>query len=193
MNKVVDCKAIADEILDYCKELVEHYDNLGYPRRQLLIVSNDDPASQVYVRNKTRACTDVGIGVCVAKNPKPEDFEKFHAVIVQLPTDKPYLLNYIKPRQDVDGFCDENIGALNNGYRPLHLPCTPKGIMSMLSHEEYVLDGKHVVIVGRSNIVGRPLSRMMELENATVTLCHSRTRNLKEICSMADVLVVAIG
>lgn len=193
MDKIVDCVSIANEILEECRRKVEKYDSQGKPRRRLLIVSNDDEASKVYVRNKVKACEKVGIMCCVTPSPMSQDLYKYNGVIIQLPTNKPKLINAISVFQDVDGFHDLNIGLLNNGKNPAHLPCTPKGIMTMLEHEKYDLDGKHVVIVGRSNIVGRPLARMMERANATVTLCHSHTADLERVCSMADVLVVAIG
>ena len=194
MNKIVDCVYIANKILEECKQKVELYNRAGVGIPNLLIVENeDDEASKVYVRNKAKACEKIGIKCDVASYVTPTMMKEYDRVIIQLPTDKPHLLPFVTPLQDVDGLSSYNVGNLHLGDYTFHQPCTPRGIMTMLKHERYDLDGKHVVIVGRSNIVGRPLVAMMEQANATVTLCHSHTRNLKDITKQADVLVVAIG
>ena len=146
MNKIVDCVYIANKILEECKLKLELYDELNIKKPELLIISNDaDEASKVYVKNKVKACEYVGIKCDVMSNVTPEMMVKYDSVIVQLPTDKPNLKDCIIPTQDVDGLTKYNVGKLHSGDKPFHLPCTPKGVMYMLKHERYDLDGKHVV------------------------------------------------
>lgn len=174
-----------------------------------VILVGDNPASQVYVRNKERSAIKAGfksetvrlseaiseeelIEIIKSYNQDPS----FHGILVQLPlpahiNDKKIILT-IDPSKDVDGFHPMNTGHLWSG-RPMMVPCTPAGIMEMLSAYEVNLEGKHAVIIGRSNIVGKPMAQLLLDKNATVTLTHSRTRHLADVCKRADVLIVAIG
>lgn len=179
-------------------------------QKTLAIVSvGDDPASKVYVRNKIKACDKAGINVvrfnydanCAqcelvnvirALNINPH----IHGILVQLPLpphiDSKRVLNLIDPNKDVDGFHPHNIGRLAVDQRHM-IPCTPKGIMHLLNTYGITVEGKHCVIVGRSNIVGKPLAMLMLNDNATVTICHSHTRDLTSLTKQADILVCAVG
>lgn len=191
MTKVIDCREYYQKTLDNAKAYLEWIGR----KKSLLIVTNDYEASQVYVRNKVKACEYVGIDVNVVKNATEKDLGNYDAVLVQMPNNSTNigLLDHINASQDVDGFTISNSGMLLNEGWAIQTPCTPQGIMRIIENEGYDLDGKNVVIVGRSNIVGKPLALMMLQANATVTVCHSHTRNLEDICKQADVLVVAIG
>ncbi|HFX5147629.1 TPA: bifunctional methylenetetrahydrofolate dehydrogenase/methenyltetrahydrofolate cyclohydrolase, partial [Streptococcus pyogenes] len=174
-----------------------------------VILVGDDPASQVYVRNKERAALTVGFKsetvrlsefICqeelIAVIERYNADNTIHGILVQLPlpnhiNDKKIILA-IDPKKDVDGFHPMNTGHLWSG-RPLMVPCTPSGIMELLREYNVNLEGKHAVIIGRSNIVGKPMAQLLLDKNATVTLTHSRTRQLEEVCRCADVLIVAIG
>lgn len=176
------------------------------------ILVGEDPASQIYVRNKTKRFDALGLKsdlyrleASVSEQELLDLIEKinaddnFHGILVQLPLpkhiDSNKVIHAIDPKKDVDGFHPENAGLLSIG-RPRFVPCTPKGIMFMLQHFDVDLNGKHVVVVGRSNIVGRPvsvLSSLKSLGNATVTLCHSGTSDLKYFTQQADVVVAAMG
>ncbi len=177
------------------------------------VLVGDDPASETYVRNKEKACSEVGIISSVYKqsehitenellelvdfiNSDPE----VHGMIVQLPLpahiDSNKILQRIKPEKDVDGFHPVNVGRMVQGL-PAYLPATPFGILKLLEYYKIETEGKNCVVLGRSNIVGTPLALLMSRKaypgNATVTICHSKTRNLPEICRQADILVAAIG
>lgn len=170
-----------------------------------------DPASDVYVRNKLKACQEVGITCSVWQFDEDisqsDLIEKIHCanqdmsisgIMVQLPLPKHMIeqdvISAISPAKDVDGLHPKNVGLLACGCESSgYIPCTPLGIMFMLFYYGIPLYGKHVVIVGRSNIVGKPLAMLMLAQNATVTICHSKTENLKQICRQADILVTAIG
>lgn len=178
---------------------------------QLVIISvGDDPASKVYVRNKMKAAEEVGIEV----NHIPfteyadipfiinviDDFNKdtgVDGIMVQLPLpsylDERAIIDAIDPAKDVDGLTTTNIGRLRSGQEPYHKPCTAKGIIDLCKYYDIELDGKDVTIVGRSNIVGKPLADMMMAEGATVTQCHSRTQQLSYHTKMADIVVCAVG
>ena len=176
------------------------------------ILVGEDPASQIYVRNKTKRFDALGLKsdlyrleASVSEQElldliaKINADDSFHGILVQLPLpkhiDSDKVIHAIDPKKDVDGFHPENAGLLSIG-RPRFVPCTPKGIMFMLQHFDVDLNGKHVVVVGRSNIVGRPvsvLSSLKSLGNATVTLCHSGTSDLKYFTQQADVVVAAMG
>lgn len=204
---ILDGKKLRDKLL---KELKERVDKMDTKPTLAVILVGDNPASQIYVNNKSKKAQEVGIKSIVVKYPKDtkeetilakikelnEDAE-ITAILVQLPLpehiSKTNVINAIDPKKDVDGFTPYNFGKLFSGEKPYVYPCTPKGILLLLDEYNIELDGKHVVIVGRSNIVGKPLSMMMLNRNATVTVCHSHTKNLKDIIKTADVLVSAVG
>jgi methylenetetrahydrofolate dehydrogenase (NADP+)/methenyltetrahydrofolate cyclohydrolase len=174
-----------------------------------VILVGDNPASQVYVRNKVKACEQVGIHSVLEKHPahlSQADLldrvqqlnldPRIHGILVQLPLpahiDAHSVIEAISPAKDVDGFHVANAGALLTGL-PAYWPCTPHGCMKMLDSIGYSLKGKHAVVIGRSNIVGKPMALMLLQENATVTVCHSATVNLKHHTLQADVIVAAVG
>lgn len=174
-----------------------------------MIQVGNDPASSVYVRNKKKACEYVGIKSLsyeLAKETTQEEIleliEKLNAdasvngILCQLPLpkhiDEDAVIDAIDPKKDVDGFSPQSVGAMVIG-KPGFLPCTPAGIIALLKRSNIDIDGKSCVVVGRSNIVGKPMSLLMLRENATVTVCHSHTKDLKEVCKNADILIVAIG
>ena len=195
------------------------YNLLGTDNKHAKLVVftvGNDPASKVYVRNKQRACERVGINfenVILKENTSVEKFSDIimnklsedvlkldaydnYGMILQLPAPKHLIdtFNDMVPMHfDVDGFGDINFKSVMSTGTTIHLPATPKGIMTLLHNYNIPIEGKHVVIVGRSNIVGKPLAQMMLKENATVTICHSKTENLASITRMADILVVAVG
>ena len=176
------------------------------------VLVGNNPASEIYVKNKTKKFESLGLKTDVFRLEetvsedellslisKLNNDSEFHGILVQLPLpkhiDSEKVLNAIIPTKDVDGFHPENAGLLSIG-KPRFVPCTPKGIMFILKHFNIDLNGKHVVVIGRSNIVGRPISilaSLKELGNATVTLCHSGTKDLKYFSKQADVLVAALG
>lgn len=176
-----------------------------------VIIVGENPASQVYVRNKHKACTELGFyseGVELPATTTREELlaeiqrlnndEKIHGILVQLPLPKelqPYeseVLEAINPLKDVDGFHPVNVGRLVTGQTAL-VPCTPHGCLRMLELAEIPVEGANAVIIGRSNIVGKPMLHLLLGKNATVTICHSRTKNLAEITRQADILVAAVG
>lgn len=176
-----------------------------------VIIVGENPASQVYVRNKHKACTELGFyseGVELPATTTREELlaeiqrlnndEKIHGILVQLPLPKelqPYeseVLEAINPLKDVDGFNPVNVGRLVTGQKAL-VPCTPHGCLRMLELAEIPVEGANAVIIGRSNIVGKPMLHLLLGKNATVTICHSRTKNLAEITRQADILVAAVG
>lgn len=179
-------------------------------RKTLAIISvGDDPASKIYVRNKIRACDQANVEVAlhsIGENCTQEFLEymirdlnrctDIDGILVQLPLPKHLnekrILRLIAPEKDVDGFHPYNMGRLMAGD-PAMIPCTPKGIMQLLAAYDITVEGKHVVIVGRSNIVGKPLAMLMLNADATVTICHSHTRNLADLTRQADILVAAVG
>ena len=176
-----------------------------------VIIVGENPASQVYVRNKHRTCEELGIYSEVIRMPenttKKELIAKIdelnfrpeiNGLLLQLPlpdslaADEKDILDNISPLKDVDGFHPLNVGKLMLGQKGM-IPCTPYGCLKMLQEAKIPIDGAHAVIVGRSNIVGKPMAQLLLSQNATVTICHSHTRNLKEICRTADILVAAVG
>ncbi len=174
-----------------------------------VVLVGDNPASQVYVRNKVKACQDCGIHSLLEKYPEDmtekvllERIEtlnqdpSIHGILVQLPLpkhiDAQKVIEAIAPHKDVDGFHIASAGALMTGM-PGFWPCTPYGCMKMLDSIGYDLKGKHAVVIGRSNIVGKPMALMLLQKNATVTICHSATPNLKAMTLQADVIVAAVG
>ena len=174
-----------------------------------VVLVGSDPASQVYVRNKIKGCEEVGIKSYAYYLPEEatqaqiEELVaelvqngKIHGILVQLPLpehlDSQKILSLIPRAKDVDGFCEENIGNLCMNRNCL-VACTPNGVMKMLEREGIAVKGKNAVVIGRSNIVGKPMSMLLLNADATVTVCHSKTVNLKEVCKNADILVAAIG
>ncbi|MGI6116227.1 bifunctional methylenetetrahydrofolate dehydrogenase/methenyltetrahydrofolate cyclohydrolase FolD [Luoshenia tenuis] len=206
----MDGKGLSAKIRGQLKERVAAFKaEYGYVPGLTVILVGEDPASQIYVRNKERGCNEAGMASDVIRMPaqttqeellalieKLNRDDKVHGILVQLPLpkgiDELSVLRTIDPAKDVDGFHVVNAGKLFIGEKAL-VACTPKGIMRLLEEYEIDLDGKNAVVVGRSNIVGKPISMLLLQRNATVTICHSRTKNLKDICRGADVLVAAVG
>ncbi len=207
MAIILDGKKLRDKILEELAQRLEKYDS----RPTLaVILAGDNPASRIYVNNKKKTAEKLGINSVVINYPSNVDEttilkkieelnndETITAILVQLPLpehiDKFNIINAIKPEKDVDGFTIENSGKLFTGIKPHAYPCTPRGIIRLLDEYNIEIEGKHVVIAGRSNIVGKPLSQMLLARNATVTVCHSRTKNLAEITKTADIVVSAVG
>lgn len=204
-GKVVSQK-VRSEIAEEVKAFKEAY---GYAPGLAVIVVGDDPASAVYVRNKHKACLDVGItsyqiefpgetaeDVLLSKIDELNSDPKVNGILVQLPLPKHIseekVINRISPKKDVDAFHPENVGKIMIGSYDF-LPCTPAGIVELLNHYSVAIEGKSCVVIGRSNIVGKPMALLLTERNGTVTLCHSRTKNLANITSEADIVVVAIG
>lgn len=208
--KILDGKQTAQEILKEIKEeIVELIDDEQRVPHLAVILVGSDPASQTYVKNKAKACQKNGLLSSVyeleAKTTQEELIEAIHflnqddevdGILVQLPLpkhiDEISVINAIDPSKDVDGLHPVNAGRLSLNQEGF-VPCTPKGIMTLLKHYDINVSGKEVVIVGRSHLVGKPLSQLMLNENATVTVCHSKTKDLKSHTTKADILVVAIG
>lgn len=207
MTVILDGKALRNKLLAQLKLKVDSFENKP---TLVVILVGDNPASKIYVNNKKKTAEKLGIISEVINYPEniSEDvlLDKINdlnndddvtAILVQLPLpkhiDKFKVVDAISPKKDVDGFTPENFGKLFAGEEPYVYPCTPKGILLLLDEYKIDLDGKHVVIVGRSNIVGKPLSQMMLRRNATVTVCHSHTKNLSDITKTADILVSAVG
>lgn len=174
-----------------------------------VVIVGEDPASQVYVRNKEKACAEVGFysekhalptettqEELLALIHRLNNDRQIHGILVQLPLPKHLdaqpVIEAIAPEKDVDAFHPVNVGGLVTGTARF-LPCTPAGIMEMLHSEQIPVEGKECVVIGRSNIVGKPMALLLLRENGTVTICHSRTTNLKEVCRRADILVAAVG
>ena len=209
MAKIIDGKAISLAIKDELKEKVAEYKNKGIDITLAVVKVGNDPASAVYVRNKEKACEYVGINSRTLALPKEITQEKLlnivrelneddtvNGILVQLPLpkhiDESEVLLAINSTKDVDGFHPVNVGKMVIG-EDTFLPCTPAGIIEMLKRSDIDIEGKECVVIGRSNIVGKPMSLLMLKENATVTIAHSRTKDLKEVTKRADILVAAIG
>lgn len=210
LGQIIDGKAIAESVRNSIRQdIIKLKQEKGIVPGLTVILVGDDPASQIYVRNKERACKDVGIKSQVIKLEKNtsqaelldliyklnEDKET-HGILVQLPLpshiDEGMVIEAIDPKKDVDGFHPVSAGKLFVGQPGLR-PCTPKGIIRLIRETGIDIAGKYAVVIGRSNIVGKPVALMLLQNNATVTICHSKTKNLKEIAASADILVVAIG
>lgn len=209
MAKLIDGKRISAEIKDELKREVAEWKEKGKEAALAVIQVGNDPASSVYVRNKKRACEYIGIGSLNYELPEETTEaelldliaelnakKEVSGILVQLPLpkhmDEDKVIRAIDPSKDVDGFHPQNVGALVIGQKGF-VSCTPAGIIELLKRNDIEIDGKHCVVVGRSNIVGKPMALLMLRENATVTVTHSHTTNLKEICKQADILIVAIG
>lgn len=205
----IDGKQISKDIKEELKEEVASLAAQGRKCCLAVIQVGNDPASSVYVGNKKKACAYIGIESLAYELPEEttedellEIIDKLnkdtnvHGILCQLPLPKQinedHIIKAISPKKDVDGFHPQNVGALVIGEQGF-VSCTPAGIIQLLKRSNIKMDGKHCVVVGRSNIVGKPMSLLMLRENATVTICHSHTKNLEEICKEADILIVAIG
>jgi 5,10-methylene-tetrahydrofolate dehydrogenase/methenyl tetrahydrofolate cyclohydrolase len=210
--KVIDGKAVADQIrVEVASEVAKRV-AAGKSRPGLAtVLVGDNPASQSYVKSKQKACAEVGIesfGHELPASTSQKDLEalvtelsadpRVNGILVQLPLpaglDEESVLNKVALNKDVDGFHPVNIGRLaQKGREPMFVPCTPSGIMYLLERELSSLEGVNAVVLGRSNIVGMPVALLLVRVNATVTICHSRTKNLPEVVRRADVLVAAVG
>lgn len=210
--KIIDGTAIASEIREKAAEDVAALIAAGYaPPRLATVLVGADPASEVYVGMKQRMCAKLGIesfGHTLPENASQEEVEKLvkqlnedplvNGILVQLPLpkhlDEESVLRTISVEKDIDGFHPINIGRLaQKGREPLFVPCTPDGCMYMLEHTGVKFDGSNAVVLGRSNIVGMPAALLLVKRNATVTICHSHTKNLPEVCRQADILIAAVG
>lgn len=209
MPLLIDGKKISTEIKDELKVTVEELKKQGVETCLAVIQVGDDPASSIYVRNKKRACAYVGIESVSYELPEEttedqlvklvkelNENDNVHGILVQLPLPKhinaDMIIRTISPDKDVDGFHPESVGRLCIG-EPGFVSCTPAGIIQLLKRSGIEIEGKECVVVGRSNIVGKPMSILLLRENGTVTITHSRTKDLKEVTGRADILVVAIG
>ena len=210
MSNIIDGKSIAEEIRTSIKERVSKMkETMNINPSLTVILVGDNPASQVYVRNKERACIEVGIDSNIIRMSektseqelldtilKLNEDRSVHGILVQLPLpeqiNEDKIIAAIDPNKDVDGFHPINRGKLFAGEKSLE-PCTPMGIIRLLDHIGYEIEGKNAVIIGRSNIVGKPVALMLLKRNATVTIVHTRTKDIKSITQTADILVVAVG
>ena len=210
MANIIDGKAISAQIREEIAEKVKLYnEKTGLRPGLAVIIVGENPASQVYVRNKKKACEQVGFNSWVYEMPESTTQDELnalidqlngdhgvHGILVQLPLpkhlDEEEVILRIKPEKDVDAFHPYNVGRITIGD-PQFLPCTPAGIMELLKRSNIEISGKECVVIGRSNIVGKPMALLLLAENGTVTVCHSKTKDLKEVCRRADILVVAIG
>ena len=209
MYQIIDGKKISQQIKDELKEEVAALKEQGKTFTLAVIQVGSDPASSVYVGNKKKACAYIGIESRAFELPEETTEEELlklvqelnqdsavGGILVQLPLpdhiDEDKVLLAISPEKDVDGFHPENVGNLSIG-RPGFVSCTPAGVIQLLKRSGIEIEGKECVVLGRSNIVGKPMAMLLLRENGTVTVCHSRTKNLKEITKRADILVVAIG
>ncbi len=209
MAAIIDGKQISKQIKDELKEQVAAYRAQGIEIALAVIQVGNDPASTVYVGNKKKACEYIGIQSVSYELPEETTEEELLAIIdklshddsiygilVQLPVPKHinenHIIQAIDPKKDVDGFHPQSVGALSIGQAGF-VSCTPAGIIQLLKRSGIAIEGKECVVLGRSNIVGKPMAMLLLRENGTVTVCHSRTRDLKEVTGRADILVVAIG
>jgi methylenetetrahydrofolate dehydrogenase (NADP+)/methenyltetrahydrofolate cyclohydrolase len=207
--KIIDGVAIAAKIRRECRERTERLRDSGTTPGLAVIVVGSDPASAVYVRNKIRACAEVGIrsfrfgyptdidaAVVIRKIEALNADPEVHGILVQLPLPRHFdlaaVLRAISPDKDVDGFHLYNVGGLVLG-NTVFPPCTPYGVVKILEHEGIALEGRNVVVVGASNIVGKPMALMLMQRDATVCICHAKTRDLAQFTILADILVVAAG
>ncbi len=209
MAIIIDGKKVSQEIKDEVKEKVAALKAKGIETTLAVIQVGNDPASTVYVGNKKKACEYTGIRSLAYEIPEEtteeellklvhslNDRDDVDGILVQLPLpkhiDEDRIIQAISPAKDVDGFHPQSVGALSIG-EPGFVSCTPAGIIELLKRYNIQIDGKECVIIGRSNIVGKPVSMLLLRENGTVTVCHSHTADLKEVAKRADILVVAIG
>lgn len=209
MAKILSGKIVSARVKDELKKEVEELSQRGKQTGLAVVLVGDDSASKVYVRNKEKACEEVGIYSEVhrlSENTSEEELlklinelnenDKIDGILVQLPLpkhlDDKVIIDNIKPEKDVDAFHPSNVGKIMIGDYDF-LPCTPAGIMELIHESGVEVDGKTCVVIGRSNIVGKPMSMLLLYENGTVTTCHSHTKNLAEVTKSADILVAAVG
>lgn len=209
MYRILDGKKTAQKVKDALKERVEQLKKDGLTPGLAVIIVGNDSASRVYVNNKKKACEYVGIhseeyalpeettqDELISLVKKLNEKADIHGILCQLPLPKHIneeaVINAIDPQKDVDAFHPINVGKIMIGNFDF-LPCTPAGVMELIDESGIDLTGKHCVVVGRSNIVGKPQAMLLLHRNATVTICHSKTENLPQVCRTADVLVVAVG
>lgn len=208
--KIIDGKAIADSIKQETKAAVAAIKEKGVNPKLVVIIVGEDPASQIYVRNKERGCAEAGIesevhrlSADTKEDSVIELIQKLnrdkntHGILLQLPMPKGFdekkILKYIAPSKDVDGLHTENLGMLLKGEAPYFASCTPSGCIELILSTGTKIEGKEAVVIGRSNIVGKPMAIMLMNRNATVTICHSKTVNLQDVVRRADIVVAAIG
>ena len=209
MAKIIDGKAISLEIKQEVKKEVEKLQKNGVFPCLAVVLVGENSASKVYVNNKKKACEVCGISSLSYELPestteaelleliqKLNEDKKINGILVQLPLpkhiDESKVILAISPEKDVDCFHPQNVGALHTGGKGF-LPCTPAGILELIKRSGYDITGKECVVIGRSNIVGKPVAMLLLCENGTVTICHSKTKNLPEVCKRADIIVVATG
>lgn len=209
MAQIIDGKKISAEIRTEISAEVERLKSEGVLPGLAVIIVGENPASKVYVRNKGKACAEVGMyseiiemeestseEALILKIDELNKRDDIHGILVQLPLpkqiDESAVIAAISPEKDVDAFCAVNVGKMMLGEASF-LPCTPAGIIELIKRSGIDISGKECVVVGRSNIVGKPVAQLLLAENGTVTICHSRTKDLKAVTSRADILVVAIG
>ena len=207
MAIILDGKKLRDKIFENLKQRLN---NMSEKPTLAVILVGENPASQIYVRNKKKTAENLGINSIVINYPSNisekilldkiqelNNDNKITAILVQLPLpkhiDKFKIIDAIAPEKDVDGLTPYNSGKLFSGEEPYVYPCTPKGILLLLDEYNIELEGKHVVVIGRSNLVGKPVAQMLLNRNATVTMCHSHTKNLSDITKTADIIVSAVG
>lgn len=207
MTIIIDGKKTADKITEKLKQKIANIETK--PHLTVIQVGNN-PASNIYVALKKKKAEEIGIKSTIVtfddninenelinKIKELNEDETVHAILVQLPLpkhiNKDNVIKAISSKKDVDGFTSYNSGNLLNGITPSVYPCTPKGILRLLKEYNIELTGKHAVVIGRSNIVGKPVAIMLLNKNATVTICHSKTKNLKELTRQADILISAVG
>lgn len=207
MAIILDGKKLRDKIFENLKQRLN---NMSEKPTLAVILVGDNPASQIYVKNKKKTAENLGIYSIVINYPSNisekilldkiqelNNDNKITAILVQLPLpkhiDKFKIIDAIAPEKDVDGLTPYNSGKLFSGEEPYVYPCTPKGILLLLDEYNIEIEGKHVVVIGRSNLVGKPVAQMLLKRNATVTMCHSHTKNLSDITKTADIVVSAVG
>ncbi len=207
MTIILDGKKLRDKIFEKLKNKV---DSMTTKPSLAVILAGEDPSSQIYVNNKKKCAEKLGINSIVINYPEnvseTELLEKIEtlnndknvtAILVQLPLpnhiNKFKIIDAISPQKDVDGLTPYNSGKLFSGEEPYVYPCTPRGILLLLDEYGIELEGKHAVVIGRSNLVGKPIAQMLLKRNATVTTCHSKTKNLADITKTADILISAVG
>ena len=209
MSKIIDGKVISAAVKERVRAGVAELNKKGITVGLAVIIVGEDPASKIYVANKKKACEALGIiseEYALPASTTEEELLKLvdelnhkksiNGILCQLPLpshlDEKLIINSILPEKDVDAFHPANVGRIMIGDFDF-VPCTPAGIMEMLAYENINPEGKNCVVIGRANIVGKPMAMLLLHKNGTVTVCHSRTKNLKEICSKADILVAAVG
>lgn len=207
MTVILDGKKLRDKIFE---ELKAKVDKMPVKPSLAVILAGDDPSSKIYVNNKKKCAEKLGINSVVITYPSTvtenellekikelNDDKHITAILVQLPLpvhiDKFKIIDAIAPEKDVDGLTPYNSGKLFSGEKPYVYPCTPKGILLLLDEYGIEIEGKHAVVIGRSNLVGKPVAQMLLDRNATVTMCHSKTKNLSDITKTADILISAVG